>query len=209
MWRIEFYKDKIRLVVSIIFSYASVSGAIIPLLQSHEDVPWWIVILITLSAILVIGTLVLVVIQSDAPTRVYKVEDKLGVRNYMFQWIQNGGRVAVWTRDMSWVDDDDMKQMLRQKAESQELIICLQREIDNSAHLEQYGAEVATYGASYSPASIFTIVNFGRNGSRVAVGRRMGNLHIIQEYSADEHPAFHMAYDLVRLTRDRNHVREQ
>ena len=209
MWRIEFYKDKVRLIISIVLACISVSAAIFPLIQFYEDVQWWVVISITLSAMFAIGALALVIMQSDAPTRVYKVEDKSGIRNYMFQWIQNGGRVAVWTRDMSWVDDDEMKRMLREKAESKELIICLQREIDNSAYLERYGADVATYGEAYSPASIFTIVNFERAGSRVAVGRRMGNFHIIQEYSADEHPAFHMAYDLVRLTRDQNHAREQ
>ena len=44
---------------------------------------------------------------------------------------------------MSWVDDE-MKQLLRDKAKSGELIICLPKATDNTDSLKQNGAEVIT-----------------------------------------------------------------
>jgi len=101
---------------------------------------------------------------------------------------------------MSWVDDQ-MRQLLNTKAENGELIICLPRHIGLTNDLWNRGAEVVAYGRLDSPSSRFTIIDYNRSGSRVAVGRRRGSLHVIEEFSADDHPAFHMALDLVRLVR--------
>ena len=148
-------------------------------------------------------------LKSDKTTRQYPFDDKVRIRKYLFDWIKSGGRVAIWTRDMSWVDDEDMKQMLRGKAQARELILCLPKEIDKSDDLKQHGAEVFAYGTLEAPESRFTIINYGQAGSRVAMGRRRDSLHIIQEFSgADEHPAFYMARDLVRLVQERNNAGE-
>ena len=72
------------------------------------------------------------------------------------------------------------------------------------------GAEVCVYGTNLleSPASRFTIIFFGRDGARVAVGRAVGDTHVIDEFNSGSHPAFHLAADLVALVRaqcaDRN-----
>ena len=145
-----------------------------------------------------------IVLRSDTPTRMYSIDDERGIRDYMFQWIDTGRRVAIWTRDMSWVNDDGMKQMLVRKAKSDELIVCHRRGIPASKLLKDNGAKVVTYGEDHSSASIFTIVNYESGGSRVAVGMRKGNQHVIQEYAEGEHPAFYMAKDLVKLVTDQN-----
>ena len=134
------------------------------------------------------------------------MEDRAGIRDYMFRWIKNGGRVAIWTRDMSWVNDQEMKNMLRGKAEADELIVCLPRETTLSQWLGSAGAEVIAYGSLESPTSSFTIVNYDRNGSRVAVGRPEGSLHIIQEFSVSDAHVFQLANDLVRLVRQQRNV---
>ena len=107
---------------------------------------------------------------------------------------------------MSWAHDEEINQLLIHKAQRNELIICLPRNIEKSEALREQGAEVIAYGTLDAPATSFTITNYERAGSRVAVGRPSGNLHIIQEFSQGEHPAFHMAEDLVRLVRERNNA---
>ena len=207
MRRINAYKDRIALLVTLLGSWASIVGVVIPLFLSTGDITWWMTTLIVISVIMMILA-VMAVFQTDIPAKVCRIDDERGIRDYMFSWIKNGGRVAIWTRDMSWAADEEMDQMLRTKAQASELIICLPENIEKTHSLKVFGAEIFAYGASDAPASIFTIANFRRAGSRVAVGMRKGNQHVIQEYSSDEHPAFHLASDLVELARAKTNERQ-
>ena len=121
----------------------------------------------------------------------------------MHDWIEHGGRVAIWTRDMSWAENPETRRLLTEKAERKELIVCLPELNGLATELTQAGAEVCAYGAGHleSPASRFTIAFFGRDGSRVAVGRAEGDTHVIDEFNAGGHPAFHLADDLIRFVR--------
>ncbi len=203
MWRVNFHRDRIFSALSIVGAFASVSGVLIPLLILRQNTPWWAIALIGLFVLLTVSA-VIWALKPDSATHRYRVDDQAGIRNYLYRWIENGGRVAIWTRDMSWAEDGEMAELLRRKAERRELIICLPREIPKSDELKQIGAEVFAYGTSQAPDSRFTIVNYEQAGSRVAVGRRSDNRHIIQEFAAaDEHPAFYMAYDLVRMVMER------
>ncbi len=209
MWPINVYRDKFLLLVYTIGSFASVLGILTSFILSSQDIFGWGLVPVVAAVIffILMVAAAIIVLKSDVPTRRYRFDDKEGIRNYLFNWIKSGRRVAIWTRDMSWVDDEEMSQMLRSKAQAHELILCLPREIDKSDELKQHGAEVFAYGTLDAPESRFTIVNYGQAGSRVAIGRRRDNLHIIQEFSgADEHPAFHMARDLVRLLQERNNA---
>ena len=200
---INFNRDSAISAISIIGSFASVSGVVIPLLILQPGLPWWAKVLITLSGLLMIVA-VIWVLKPDAATHTYRVSDQAGINRYLYRWIDSGGRVAIWTRDMSWAEGAKMAELLRRKADRRELIICLPRDIPKSDGLKQIGAEVFAYGTGHATDSRFTIVNYGQAGSRVAVGRRSDNRHVIQEYSAaDEHPAFYMAQDLVRMVQER------
>ena len=201
MWRFGAYKEKISFLSSIAGTFLSGIGIIVSLLVSSSHFPWWVWVPIAALFLLMALTTILV-LKAETTTRAYQADDESSIRGYLLRWIKNGGRVAIWTRDMSWAEDADMKEMLRLKAQSQELIICLPNETETTENLRKYGAEVVAYGAWDSPINSFTIANYSRAGSRVAIGRRKGNLHIIQEFSAEEHSAFDMAHDLVRLVRE-------
>ena len=192
MWRINVYRDRLFLLVSTIGSFASVMGVIVSLLISSVSVLWWMLVLIALAAIffVLMASAIIIVLKAETPTHWFRFDDMEGIRKYLFNWVKYGGRVAIWSRDMSWANDDEMMEMLRGKAKAHALILCLPRAIEKSNDLKQHGAEVFTYGTLDAPESRFTIVNFGQAGSRVAMGRRRGGLHIIQEFSgADEHPS--------------------
>jgi hypothetical protein len=104
---------------------------------------------------------------------------------------------------MSWAQDSDTQELLIEKAKRNELIICLPSVGQFVSTLQAAGAQVCAYGTDNleSPSSRFTIAFFGRDGSRVAVGRAEGDSHVIDEFSSADSPAFHLAYDLISLAR--------
>lgn len=106
---------------------------------------------------------------------------------------------------MSWAQNPETRTLLTEKARRHELILCLPEASELATELANAGAEVCAYGARHleSPASRFTIAFFGRGGARVAVGRADGDAHVIDEFSAGGHPAFHLAEDLISLVRSR------
>ena len=194
--------ELVRKLVALIASFASMAGLLVAFLPSPKDLPWWAVTLLVLA---VFAFVVLVVLEfSDRhERRVYAKSDAEGIRRYMHEWIEHGGRVAIWTRDMSWAQNPEARRLLLEKARRNELILCLPELSEFAAELARAGAEVCAYGARLleSPASRFTIAFLGRDGSRVAVGRAEGDTHVIDEFSAGGHPAFHLAADLVTLVR--------
>jgi hypothetical protein len=191
--------ELVQKLVALVASFASMAGLLVAFLPSPKDIPWWAVALLVLAAF---AFIVLVVLEFFG-RRVYTKSDAQGVRRYMHEWIEHGGRVAIWTRDMSWAQNPETRQLLTEKARRNELILCLPEVNELAADLAKAGAEVCAYGARLleSSASRFTIVFFGRGGSRVAVGRAEGDTHVIDEFNAGGHPAFHLAADLVTLAR--------
>jgi hypothetical protein len=201
MPRLEIHRELIIRVLTLFGSLASVLGLALPYLPPVERLPWWGVALGVTSAFFFL-LLVRLEFRSERRRSVYRISDSEAIRRYMHGWISRGGRVALWTRDMGWANTEVTRQLLLKKAAARELIICLPQETKLTKELKLSGAEVSTYNAlEGEPASRFTIVHYGQEGSRVAVGRPMGNYHVIEEFSAEEHPAFHLARDLVRFAR--------
>jgi len=194
--------ELIQKLFVLVASFASMAGLLLAFLPSPKDLPWWAVGLVVLATFLFV---VLVVLEFFAcrGRRVYAKADTEGIRRYMHAWIEHGGRVAIWTRDMSWAQNPKTRRLLAEKARRSELILCLPELNALATELAAAGAEVCAYGARHleSPASRFTIAFFGRAGSRVAVGRAEGDTHVIDEFSSSSHPAFHLAEDLITLAR--------
>jgi hypothetical protein len=194
--------DLVRKLVALVASFASMAGLLVAFLPSLKDLPSWAVAVLVLAIIALIA-LVVLEFTDRRGRRVYAKDDTQGIKRYMHSWIEYGGRVAIWTRDMSWAQNPETRQLLTEKARRSELILCLPETNALARDLSEAGAEVCAYGAGLleAPASRFTIVFFGRDGSRVAVGRAEGDTHVIDEFSAGDHPAFHLAADLVTLAR--------
>ena len=138
----------------------------------------------------------------DMP-RKYKTPQ--AIRDYLFRWISVGGRVCIFSNDMSWVQDEEMKEMLRSKAEKDELTIVLPSPIPLTEELKQNGAHIITYAPlKYTPKSRFTIINDGRDGAQIAIGRRIRDVHCIDEFAEGSHPVFAVASDLIEILRQYN-----
>ena len=132
--------------------------------------------------------------------RPHRLQSDTAIRNYLYRWISQGSRVHIFSRDVSWIQDEEMKDMLENKASMNELNITVLEHIPVLDSLVQAGATVNYYSdLSYIPQSRFTIANWGRSDARVAVGHREGGVHIVEEFSAGEHPVFYVANDLVEM----------
>jgi hypothetical protein len=196
------WSDLIRKLLSYLGSVASLLALLIYFAPSPKSIPWWGMTLLVIAALSCVCFLYLE-ITSSIGRRVFRTSDKEAIKDYMHNWIRHGGRVAIWTRDMSWAEGPDTLALLRQKAKANELILCLPEENKLSKDLSLAGAEICAYGKTTLelPASRFTINGFGREGARVAVGRGEGNNHVIDEFNSRTSPAFFLAEDLVKIVR--------
>jgi hypothetical protein len=181
-------------------SLASLAALLVVFLPTNH--PWWATALLWFAALLFV-ILVILEWHANRKKRIYAIGDRQGISAYMHTWIENSGRVAIWTRDMSWAETLSARSLLIAKARAGELIVCLPAHTEFSKELAYRGAEVCTYGNSgfELPASRFTIAFFGRDGARVAVGRTHGDIHVIEEFTAADHPTLHLAGDLISLAR--------
>jgi hypothetical protein len=127
----------------------------------------------------------------------------------MYNWIEKGGRVQIFSRDLSWAQDRKMKAMLREKARKRELCLCLPQSIPLVDELEPAGAEVTLYPElDYIPQSRFTMVNWGRMDQRVAIGRLVDDAHVIEELS-NKDVAYFVAKDLIEILLRFNKVKSE
>jgi len=132
----------------------------------------------------------------------YKNENEIA--NYMKNWVSKIGRTVIFTRDMSWANTQEIKNKLLAKSHSNELIICLPKKTDLVHELEKAGAQIIEYkNLNYEPTSRFTIVHYGRNDSKLAIGRtnKKGE-HEINEFENGTHTQFHLAEDLVNVLKE-------
>jgi hypothetical protein len=107
---------------------------------------------------------------------------------------------VIFSRDMSWGSDEKVRRVLSKKAAQGELTICLEHAIPLTDELKQVGATIIEYGyLGQVPRSRFTIVDFERDGARVAVGVTQNRRHVIQEFRSGVDPFFAVAEDMVRF----------
>jgi hypothetical protein len=193
-------------LVLIFLSMVALLASLYPLIDPKQITPTTASMTSIVGVIIffLYGFLVFFEIYTLDGKRIFKQSDPDSIRNYMLHWIAYGGRVAIWTRDMSWAKDDQSKNLLVEKARNGELIICLPTHTPFSEQLEKEGAKIYVYGTELlsDPSARFTIAYYGRDGSKVAIGRARADKHIIEEFDSGSHPAFHLAYELVQIAKN-------
>lgn len=189
---------------TILSGWVSILVGLIGLLTSlNLDVKQFSMLQIVFLAITSIGIIFMICwdIYSYLRKRPKFYRTTKAIDHYMYRWISQRGRVVIFTRDMSWVTDN-IKELLLEKASKGELEICLPSPIPLTTELANAGAEVYTYTSfNDAPSSRFTIVRYGKDDARIAIGRNVNGLHRIDEYSYGADPVFSVAYDLVRIVK--------
>lgn len=186
-------------ILPMLGSFASLAGLIVMIRPAGQPFTVWQGIVLGVAICLFAGAITLE-IRSSLRSKPLSLADETQIRDYMYRWISRGGRVAIFSRDMSWVRDEEMKEMLLSKAHRNELCICLPHKIPLVEELAGEGAEVCVYPElEYVPKSRFTIINRERADAQVAVGRRSEGKHVIQEFAVGDHPFSSVANDLVEV----------
>jgi hypothetical protein len=128
--------------------------------------------------------------------------------NYMHNWIDTGGRCAIFTRDMTWTNNEETRSLLIRKSRNRELWIFMPSPTEFALELQQHGAKIISYAdIEVVPRSRFTVIHWGQDGARVAVGRPQGSLHEISEYEIGRDPIFSVIEDLLEiLAKTANHA---
>jgi hypothetical protein len=180
-------------------SCASILGLYFTLTPATGDRPWWHWSLLTF----VVGVSIFLIVQEiidhqrSAP-RVYRSQRR--INSFMRRWVSSGGRVVIFSRDMSWAQEQPIRQLLLEKAECNELTVCVEHSIPLTDELDRRGARIIPYGVlGHVPRSRFTIVGFDREGALVAIGGKVRDVHMIQQFSNGHHPCFALAEDLVKI----------
>lgn len=197
----------IRLIINIfiqISSYASILGLYFSVVPPNQSRPSWHWVILGVFVPLVVFVLYHEIKEwHRLRPRIYK--DKKKIQKYMCNWIRWNGRAAILSRDLSWADDIVVQEALFSKARDRELVIIIEKDIDLSNKLKEQGAEVFTYQFSqHIPRSRFTIMNFERDGARVAIGVGQNGKHVIQEFQSGEHPLYAVAEDVVKFIQGYN-----
>ncbi len=119
------------------------------------------------------------------------------IQKFMQDWLTGEGFSAIFSRDLSWADDAAMKAFLVGRAT--DLLILVAHPTQTARDLAKAGAEVIEYHPLLStPSSRFTIINYGNaTSAQVAIGRSQTKVHQIERFSTGDHPAYHLAVDLV------------
>lgn len=116
-------KNMLLQILSVVCSYGSLLGLYLSI-KSDKDFTSseiFIICIGLLTSYLVIHE---AVDYYHSKPKVYNKSNNKGILKFMYKWIKYGGKVAICTRDMSWIDFK-MKKLLLSKAEEDELIICL------------------------------------------------------------------------------------
>ena len=132
------------------------------------------------------------------PIRILK--SRRAIRDYMIEWIKNAGAVAIFSRDLSWVDDAEIGALLEAKARNGDLTLILPKEVSLSEQLVSLGAKALYYPSIDDVIrSRFTLVKVGRSDTRVAIGCTEGTIHRYRRILAGDHRVFYLADDMLQL----------
>ncbi|MES2987810.1 MAG: hypothetical protein V4808_07880 [Pseudomonadota bacterium] len=122
-----------------------------------------------------------------------------GINRYMRRFVARDGRTVIFSRDLSWGSQPKAKAALLKKARAGELIVYIHHMVPLAIELEEAGAKLVEYGATgLEPRSRFTVVGYGKEGSRVAVGSKKNGWHMVYEFDTGENPVHALADDLIR-----------
>lgn len=181
-----------------IASIASVFGLYFSIFPFSEMHPWWHFVGLA-SYVLVVLWITISEISNHMKGAPKTFKTEKGINEYMKNWVSSGGRTAIFSRDMSWARDPSTKQVLINKSRKEELILCVEKDNELILELKSNGATVIHYGNYHVPRSRFTIVDYGKEGARVAVGVGKGGVRLVREYDNGTHPFFGVAEDLVKF----------
>lgn len=187
-------KSLVISVVTGLTSTATLAGLVVALADGQVT-GWWLVALVVAVGVGLVPPLVEVAAYRRTRPRHFKSDDE--IKRFMLKWIGAAGHAFVCTRNMSWADDEESRELLRAKARAGDLSLVIPQPLPLATELAQLGASVHVYpNAGWAATTRFTITRYGRADAEVAVGMRIGGDHQIVTFRPGRDHAFGLAEDL-------------
>lgn len=186
----------VTILLTQLASLASVLGLYFSI--SAERPSWHFILLGIVIALAIFVTVREVYDVWRSRPKTFRTAEKVDA--YMKHWVLSGGQTVIFSRDMSWAGEDDIRNPLIEKAKRDELTVFVERPLPITDELVNNGARVFVYrNLGHVPSARFTIVDFGHDGARVAVGVMQDGNRIVEEYQRGHHPFYAVAEDMVRF----------
>ena len=163
---------------------------------------------VSIIAILGIGAVIYLIydeIIKNQNNKMFLCNNDGEIKQYMLNWISTPGKVSIFSRDLSWVDDKIKILMLSKK---EDLSICAAKETDLLKELRENNANIYLYDDSMSPmVSKFTIIRANKSDKQIAVATTQKihgkEKHCIYESKNNllDHWILGLAQDLIHMTK--------
>lgn len=133
----------------------------------------------------------------------FKVKEKKAIAKSLVDFMDNGGRTAILSRNLSWITDEFIGK-LETKARDHELIIFIPHPNETSERLSKAGADVRYFNSLISDSadsiikSRFTIIQWDSTSARITYPKEDHLYHYNFEYVIGD-PTMDLAQDLIRL----------
>ena len=97
------------------------------------------------------------------------------IKTVMRELVREKGRVAIMSRDLSWVDRE-MEHYISMKKD--DALICVQKETELTKRLLEQGVNVKYYGhVGFEPVSRFTIIRYNKKDHQVAIANTQNQVN--------------------------------
>lgn len=126
-----------------------------------------VVKIICIIGIFAISYLIYDEVQQNKKNKMFSCDNDGEIKKYMYNWISTQGQVSIFSRDLSWVDDQIKILMLSKK---EDLSICAAKETDLLKELRANDVNVYLYDDSIFPmVSRFTIIRSNKSDKQIAI----------------------------------------
>lgn len=128
--------------------------------------------------------------------------------DYMNDILSLEGRAVVFAGDLSWIDNDTIKETIKRK--KNDLYLCAKKGAKNLDEFKKAGVNIYVYDDDFSPKTHFTILRKGNMNEKIAIASVMDEYQkekrYVYEINSDDKEFYHRwilqaANDLFELTR--------
>ncbi len=197
----KFIAEIIALVNSVILFVQSIK-TVISTNATHIDyyITCLYLIFLIVTVVMFLGSLVNFI---KNKRYLFKVKEKQAIAKSLVDFMDNGGRTAILSRNLSWITDEFIGK-LEKKAKGHELIIFIPCPNETSERLRKVGADVRYFNSLISDSadniikSRFTIIQWDSTSARITYPKEDHLYHYNFEYVIGD-PTMDLAQDLIRL----------
>lgn len=179
-----------ELIFNIVFAVIGFGGSVATLWTFFQggDSSWkWgasVVILVFGIAYIIIQA----IIYRRESKKVYIHPTQERVNQYLYEWLEKSGYTVIFTRDFSWAHcNDEMWNLLVEKAKKHNLIVCLKVETPDTDELKTAGAKIYVHDID-NLQSRFIIAHYKTHSPRITVGSRINGSFVNEQYDMQSSP---------------------